>query len=313
MNIWKHIKNKHSSESSKAFKFLTKYKLLSETNTQLKKSKLLVVFSLLILSITVMEEGIIINKVVNTFSVLRSNCLDVWFRVLIYNVIPILGFLGGLYIIKQRTVGLWLIGIWNSFLILPVVLSYRESPFNLSVEKMDSLNTISLFNFKLFFYQMNYHTLTEDFGNDYLAGLQYKLRLFPFTFGWGVNYIAIVFLLITFVLVFQNFSKFGKFKLTLFIFFVAISITIPFGVYYYCQERQYHKFAELNVRKMELHYPISSEINLYDNFHAQCSWFSQLWFKVDHDNLIKEISCYRENEIVVISKPNYKLKSGGIP
>ncbi|WP_435549492.1 tetratricopeptide repeat protein [Desulfobacterium sp. N47] len=197
---------------------------------------------------------------------------------------------------KRKIAGLWILNVWSSSLILPIVLSYRDKSFNITPETIDSFNVISFIHI----HKINYQVMTNSWMNDFALGLQYNLTMFPFRYGWGINFVAIVFVFIILFILFQNYSRFGKIKTSLFLFVMIMSAIIPFLVYHYCQARYETKFN--NLRDLALNNWIYRESEPYKSLNEKCVLMSNRWFMFDNDNLIEKVTCDSDNQTVVVAK-----------
>nr|CBX29274.1 unknown protein [uncultured Desulfobacterium sp.] len=86
--IWEYIEKKQKDESSKAYKILKKFKLITNSTSQLKKTKISVIFSLVIMAITVMAEADVFRNILMAFRTIKLDEIEICFRVFIYNIIP---------------------------------------------------------------------------------------------------------------------------------------------------------------------------------------------------------------------------------
>lgn len=296
---WELIEKKYFSESLKSYKLLNRFRLLYYSNIQLKKTKLLILFSIVIGSTTAIDESIVLYSICNTpVSLLVSENIGMIIKIIMVNIIPIIGFVGSLYLILRRSAGLWLIGIWSSLLIVPIFLSYNENGYLLSQNYFNYFNTSPLV--QAFF--ITSESMTRQTGTDPLYNFNYIVKYSPFTSGIGVNFVPILYLLTVSLILFQNKKIFSLKKRIIFLLIIVFSTFVPFSIYSLANIFHDKKEDDFEIKRLKLQTPLKHYPNLQQSLHDKCFEFSRSWFNADDNQFIKEVTCYNDKEKVSFTK-----------
>ena len=301
--VWKWIKTKYSSESTKYNEYLNKIKILNPSNAQLKKTPLLILFSIVLLFTTTTTFSDIINSLYilfNNLFVLKD--VEKIVKIIIGSMIVITGFLGFIYLARRRVAGLWIIGIFSSILIFPIFLSYKENGFALSQSYFNYFN-ISMLPYL-------YYTTSQSIGQlegiNHLYNLHYIVKYSPYSSGIGINIVPIIYLIIVFLLIFQNKKIFTFRKSMVFTFVVVISTLIPVAVYSSFNMVYKNNKNDLLMKAFKLETKNLEKIfinhNTQKNLHDKCYEASRHWFNADDKKMIKEVTCYDEDEKITFTK-----------
>lgn len=296
---WNLIEKKYNSQSFNALNITNRLKILYYSNIQLKKTKLLIIFSIVIASITAINESIVLYSIFKTYgSLLFSDNIETIVKTIMINMIPIVGFIGSLYLLLRRTAGLWLVGVWCSLLIIPIFFSYNDNGHILAQNYFNYYNTSPLIQA---FYIQSQSIMTSS-GIDYQYNLNYIVKYSPYASGIGVNVVPVLYLFAVFLLILQNKKLFIKKNLISFMLLIAFSVIVPFLVYSSVNIFQNSKRDEYEMKKFELqassHYSQNSQHSLYE----RCYQFSRPWFLANKNKIIKQVSCRNNNEIVNFTK-----------
>ena len=245
------------------------------------------------------KESIVLYTIFKTSGTLFvSDNLEIVIKSLFENLIPIIGFIGGLYLILRRSAGLWLIGIWSSLLIFPIFFSYNENGYILSKSYFNFFNTSPLFHA----FSIKSESMIDLVGTDYRYNFGFIVKYSPFTSGIGVNFIPILYLLAILLILLQNLKIMTGKKILIFLIVIAISTCLPYAVYSSVKSFHSKKIANFELKKMKLQTSLKQKINEQNSLYNNCYEFSRLWFNADDNQLIREISCYNNEEKVRFTK-----------
>lgn len=296
---WKLIEEKYFSETSKSYKILNRLRLLYYSNIQLKKTKLLIVFSIVIGLITAIDESIAVYTIIKISGALFDpENIETTIKIIFTNIIPIIGFMGSLYLILRRSAGLWLIGIWSSLLIIPIFLSYNENGLMLCQYFPNFFNASPLLS--AVFASSN--SLTQTMGTDFLYNLDYVVKYSPYTSGIGVNVVPIFYLLTIFVILRQNKKIFSLKNWIAFALIIVFSISAPFAVYSFSNILHDEKIADFEKNRLAFLSLLKNYPNAQSNLQEKCFEFSRPWFKANENQTIIEVSCYNNGKKITFTK-----------
>lgn len=304
---WKWIKNKYSSESSKYNEYLNKIKILNPSNAQLKKTPLLILFSIVLVFTTAISAADVISTIFKTLSsLIFLENIEIAIKITIQSIILITGFVGCVYFILRRAMGLLIIGIWSSIMIFPFSSSYNENVYATSY--FNSFN-ISTNQYQPHIYYFKGHITGPFYGTDNIYKLHYFVKWSTCNFGIGVNFIAVIYLIIVFLILFQNKKIFSKKRLIIFISIIIILTFVPVIIYSSGkmfeekeEERRFDlmtKQGELEIRNKDI-FEISNKQN--NSLRDKCFEYSRSWFNADDKKMIKEVTCYDEDKKITFTK-----------
>ncbi|MCD4715716.1 MAG: hypothetical protein K8R45_03115 [Desulfobacterales bacterium] len=304
--IWNRINNKYKNNVSEAKLKIGNIDTLHETDHRIKKTKLLIIFSLYIQSITSINEFFIF------YNIFRAENLGIFFQNtettinLLFNVLmPIIGFLAGSYLLLRRQLAIWILSIWSALYIIPIFISYNEQAFHAAKNPLNYINVSPMFQF-LFVWSSQ---LERFIGNDYIYNMSYIVEYNPFVSGIGINFVPILYLGITGILIYQNRNNFRVIskKSINFIISILLSTSIPYIFYFTItsNEDRNHDILETKVFAQQSR-NYSRRDDIPNTLAGKCSKFATQYFENDKHNLIKRIICEDDTGIIEMTYSDIK-------
>lgn len=182
----------------------------------IKKSKVLIILSLLLFSLSVF---LLSHTVINKYFVLNVN-----------TALILICFIGSILLLKWRYLGVWIITFWGAIQIIPIL--YKDQYFDMKWTLLQAINAQGLVLGEIWSRSWSMTGL-ETISSDVGCYVEYG----PFTLGLGINFIGIIVVLLCIIILIQN-NYFDSIKrYVLLTVFVLPTLMIPVGTYYYYKER----------------------------------------------------------------------------
>ncbi len=276
-----------------SYAFLKRLHLYYESKCQLKYSKTLLIFSIYIATITTISETTFLHslyKLISTNAVFDKPEFIV--RNYLIFTLNLVGFIGSMYLVLRRKLGLWLVGVWASLSIIPIFISFQS---NGHISSQNYLNYFNLSPFVNFVFTKSVSFLSSGEQSLFFL-LEHVVKLKPFTSGVGFNLIPLFYLLIVIYLLYINRKKFSVKARSALIASLVIFTLTPFATYYSI------KYVEENKRLTVVHEKLikfmSMDMAVFNQktWEEKCEVMATIYFNDKNGSCIDEIIFLSSNK-----------------
>ena len=299
LHTWRKLKERvtnylytsHDFKARSARLILGKLNLLRDSDRELNKSLILIIFSLYISAITSMTSAQLMDLIIRHWDAVFGTD-EIVLQPLLSLAIALIGLFGGLYMLAGKRKALWLLSIWAGLMIIPYNFTNSPSPTFMHPQCFSAYNIAPFFNILQCYSRILSSTSLTDLAGGYSILVNYK----PIIVSVGINYVPIFYLIILAIIYFTNLQKSNKLLTCIYVLAIMISVALPYGIFRYTnaiidqKKEQYDD--RLFIANAVLNYYKWQGFKLADKTKSTpCERAAAIYKMCDPSDLVKRITC----------------------